>query len=96
MPVAKVEGVSMIGVKFFSKQATGTVCAIWGASILRDDVYDDVATLRNLALGGTFFMDAEEPLHIDYDGYQDSLNSKVRRAKKVVFIKGRAFAKGAQ
>ncbi len=95
VPVAEVEGVNLKGVSFVGRTIIGSIKALWGATILIEDVYADHDMLRSLALGGKFDMSPEEVLWTDFDGWHDTVNHVVRTAKAVVAIGPATYAKGA-
>lgn len=92
--VATADGVSMKGVAFAGKKLFGTVKAVWGATILLDEVFSSMHTLRGLALGHRFDMGGE-PLVIDYDGFMDKANRLCKTAQRVTLIGDAVYAKGA-
>lgn len=93
--VAEVDGINLKRVKVVGKTLIGTIKAVWGCTILCEDVYDDHETLRSLALGGCFDMSPEEPLRFDFDGLYDTANRQVRTARAVVAIGPNIYAEGA-
>lgn len=94
--VATAEHVNLKQVVFEGKTMIGTIKALWGVTILCEDVYNDPRTLRALCLGDVFDTVLEESLILDYDGYLDS-NKKVCRAANRVYANGqRIFARGVE
>ena len=66
--VGRADGISLKGVRFANKTVLGTIKAVWGLTVLIDDVYDSMYTLRGLKIGGVF-MPAGNKIHVDFDGF---------------------------
>lgn len=94
--VAVAEGINLQVCKFSGKTVLGTIKALWGATVLIEDVYSDMETLRGLHLGGCFDTNVTERLTMDYDGLLDRTNKVMSGAKKVLAIGGQIYAKGAK
>jgi len=94
--IAEAEGINLQAVKFAGRTLIGGIKALWGATVLDEDVYSDMETLRGLHLGGRFDVKLEEKLTLDYDGFTDMANHLCRGAKKVLLIGGHIYARGAQ
>ena len=92
--VATADGVSMKGVAFAGKKLFGTVKAVWGATILLEEVFSSMCTLRGLAICRRFDIGGE-PLVIDYDGFMDKANRLCKTAQHVTLIGDAVYAKGA-
>ena len=92
--IAHVEGVTIKGVKFQGRTILGKVQALWGATILDDELYSDMPTLRGIGLRGRFAVGGE-PLTMDYDGFMDTANRLCKTATRVTLIGDAIYAKGA-
>ncbi len=94
--IATAERLSLKQVSFHGKTMVGVVKALWGATILCDKIYDDVATIHALGLRGVFDQIVGETLVLDYDGYIRSSRTKAKTAQRVVVLGAAIFAKGVE
>lgn len=94
--IAKAERLSLKQVSFMGKTMVGVVKALWGATILCEQIYDDVPTIRALGLTGVFDQTVGEPLVLDYDGYIRSIRTKAKNAQRVVVLGDTIYAKGVE
>lgn len=94
--VATAEGVNLQGVKFAGKHILGGIKALWGATVLLEEIYADPETLRGLHLGGCFDTNLDEKLVLDYDGFLDRTNTVMKGAKKLLAIGNHIYARGAR
>lgn len=92
--IAHVDGVTLKGVRFNARTVIGKVRALWGATILDDEVYSDMPTLRALGLRGRFDPNGE-PLTMDFDGFMDATNRLCKTARGVTLIGDAIYARGA-
>lgn len=88
--VARAEGVDMGAAHVVARSFVGTIKALWGATL--SDVDDE--TLAALGLGRIFNMDADTPLHVDYDGVYDASFGAVKFVQKLVVFGEKITAKG--
>jgi hypothetical protein len=91
--VGRADGISLKGVRFANKTVLGTIKAVWGLTVLIDDVYDSMYTLRGLKIGGVF-MPAGNKIHVDFDGFFNGANVRCQGAKFVTLIGDCVYAKG--
>lgn len=94
--IANVEGINLQGVKFAGKTMIGAIKALWGVTVLVEDMYSDMETLRAMCLGGVFDTSMDEKLVIDFDGYVDVANHVCKGAKKLLAIGNSIMAKGCR
>lgn len=92
--VATVEGMNLEHVKFVGKTMVANIRALWGATILMEEVYGDMETLRALHLGGVFDTQGFEKLTVDYDGYLDMSRRVCKGAKRLLAMGSAIHAKG--
>jgi hypothetical protein len=94
--VATVDGLNLHNVKFAGKTIVGSIKALWGITVMYEEVYSDMETLRALSIGGTFDTSLEEKLVLDFDGYLDVAGRVCKSAKKLLAIGSQIYAKGAK
>lgn len=94
--VATAEGVTLQDVMFAGRTAIGTIRAVWGMSIVMEDVYADLHTLRGLHIGGTFNVIDQERLTLDFDGYSNAANRLCKAAKRLMVIGNQIYGKGTK
>lgn len=66
--VVEVEAFSMEKVAVEAKTLVGTLKSIWGATVLIDEAFEDIETLRSLRINRNFDLWAGSPVWFDYDG----------------------------
>jgi hypothetical protein len=94
--VATAEGVCMRGVVFEGRTVQGALKALWGAVVTVEEVYDDMQTLLNLRIGGTFDQgDAGQDLSLDYDGWVNRLNKACKKASRLQLLGDKIVVSGA-
>lgn len=94
--IATAEGVNMQHVTFEAKTMIGNIKAVWGMSVLMDDIYGDIDTIRGLHLGGRFDTKVESPLTLDYDGFFDTAMRVCRGASRILAIGNSIYGKGVK
>lgn len=94
--VATAEQINLKQVTFEGRTLVGTIRAMWGITILCEDVYNDPATLRGLGLGGVFDSMLKESMTEDYDGFFDSDNKLCKSAKWVLVTRDEIYVRGAE
>jgi hypothetical protein len=94
--IATAERLSLKQVSFKGRTMVGAVKALWGVTILCEQIYDDVQTIHALGLTGVFDQTVGEPLVLDYDGYIRSSRTKAETAQRVVVLGAAVFAKGVE
>lgn len=94
--IATAERLSLKQVSFRGKTMVGVVKALWGVTILCEQIYEDVPTIHALGLTGVFDQTVGEPLVLDYDGYIRSSRTKASVAQRVVVAGDTIYARGAE
>lgn len=94
--VATAEQVNLKHVVFEGKTMIGTIKALWGVTVLCEDVYEDPQTLRALSLGKFFDTNLEETLTLDYDGYLSGSKKVCIAAKRVLATRQGIYARGVE
>lgn len=94
--VATADGVNLQDVMFAGRTAIGTIRAVWGMSIMLEDVFTDLHTLRGLNIGGVFNVKEDERLTLDFDGYSNAANRLCKAAKRLMVIGNQIYGKGTK
>jgi hypothetical protein len=92
--IAQADRVALKRVRFEGKTMIGRIKALWGLNLLCDEVFDDNATLRALALQGVFDELTGDQLMIDYDGFSTRAQRCCKAAARVFAVGDEIFAKG--
>jgi len=93
--VAKCEAACLQGVQFVGRAMIGTIRALWGTVITKEEVYADQYTLNGLNLKGVFGDSGGSLMEADFDGYNDPSDKLCKFAQRVVTVGEYVYAKGA-
>lgn len=92
--VATAEGIDLTSVVAGTNSVVGTLKAVWGIQI-KDEVYDDLETIRALGLGRAFTASAEYPVAWSTKGLYDPDSGKIlRRCQRMVILGSSIFRRG--
>ena len=92
--VATAEGIDLTSVVVGTNSVVGALKAVWGIQI-KDEVYDDLETIRALGLGRAFTSGAEHPVAWSTKGLYDTDSGKIlRRCQRMVILGSSIFRRG--
>ena len=95
MPVAAAEGINLADVRFSGNQMVGVLKAVWGLSVLIEEVYEHPDMIRGLCVGKSFNADMQVAAMVDRDGYKDPITLRFLKGARRVMLLGQAiYTKG--
>lgn len=101
--MGSAEGVNLIDVRFdasetYNTRMAGALKAVWGLTILNEDVYNHPDMIRALCLGKSFNVKGDSPeqaVVMDSDGIKDKFTSRLLKGARRVLLLGQAiYTKG--
>lgn len=93
--VAQVEGADLVGARFSESKVIGVVKALWGISVLLDDVYSDPETIRAMCIGKAFSAIPNQVVVPDRDGFKDNYTLRLLKgAKQVMLLGASVYSRG--